>query len=230
MLFIVEGTTDETALEAIFKCIYKRNKNIEFRFTHGDLSSDETSTQHNIEERIHNVVLEFMKDKKLKASDIFQIVQIFDTDGAYIPNEAICIGQTVDFKYSTTNISCKDISRVIERNIHKKEIMDYLLQNVKTIKSIPYTMYFMSCNLDHALYNEISLDKDLKQEYADRFYEKFLGKEYLFVDFLKSDVVNGVPSSFIGSWNYIKEDLHSLERHTNLHIYFSLNPLPDGLL
>lgn len=26
-----------------------------------------------------------------------------------------------------------------------------------------------------------------------------------------------------------KEELHSVERHANLHIYFTQNPLPDGL-
>lgn len=107
--------------------------------------------------------------------------------------------------------------------------MDFLL-SCQDIKSIPYEMYFMSCNLDHALYNEIMLNNDLKQEYADEFYEKFIGKEYMFVEFLKTDVANGVPNSLSSSWRYIKENLHSLERHTNLHIYFSRYPKPDGLL
>lgn len=26
------------------------------------------------------------------------------------------------------------------------------------------------------------------------------------------------------SWSYIREELHSLERHTNLHLYFTDNP------
>lgn len=97
------------------------------------------------------------------------------------------------------------------------------------LKSYPYEMYFMSCNLDHALYNEINLDKELKQEYADEFYERFMRKECMFPAFLKSDVVNNVPDNMSTSWRYIKEGLHSLERHTNLHIYFKTNPNPDGL-
>lgn len=88
----------------------------------------------------------------------------------------------------------------------------------------------MSCNLDHALYDEINLNKELKQEYADRFYERFIGKEYMFPQFLETDVVNGVPDNLKASWQYIREDLHSLERHTNLHIYFKSNPNPEGLL
>ena len=78
----------------------------------------------------------------------------------------------------------------------------------------------MSCNLDHALYNELNLDKELKQEYADAFYERFIGKENKFIDFLNSDVVNGTPSTLLDSWKYIRTGLHSVERHTNLHVYF----------
>lgn len=45
VLFIVEGSSDKTALEKIFRSIYKNNKNIEFKFTDGDISSDEATTK-----------------------------------------------------------------------------------------------------------------------------------------------------------------------------------------
>lgn len=229
IIFIVEGASDKAALENIFKKIYRRNKEIDFGFTNGDITSDPTVTIANVENRIFETVQEIIKDKKLKKSDVIQIVQIFDMDGAYIPDSAIINGTTYAFEYSETNISCTYPQRVIERNKGKREIIDYLLhQNM--IKSFPYEMYFMSCNLDHALYDEINLDKDLKQEYADEFYEKFMGKEYLFPAFLESYVVNEVPDNMGASWRYIKEGLHSLERHTNLHIYFKTHPNPDGLL
>jgi hypothetical protein len=227
VLFIVEGVSDKSALEKIFQSIYKRNKNIEFKFTDGDISSDENITTKNVEDRIYSIVLEFLTDKKLNKSDIYQIVQLFDMDGAYIPETAIVKGDEYGFVYSTETISCKDPSRVKERNKLKAGIMNYLL-DLPNIKGIPYEKYFVSCNLDHALYNELNLDIDLKQEYADEFYEKFIGKEKLFIDYLKKDVVNGVPDSMTASWRYIREDLHSLERHTNLHIYFIQHPLLDS--
>ena len=228
-IFIVEGPSDKAALEKIFKKIYKRNREIDFCFTNGDITSDPTVTVANVENKIYEKIREVITDKKLTKSDVMQIVQIFDMDGAYIPESAIVKGTTYAFKYSTTNISCTHPQRVVERNEKKKEILNYLLEQT-TIKSFPYEMYFMSCNLDHALYNEINLDKHLKQEYADDFYEKFLGKEYLFPTFLESDVVNNVPDKMKDSWKYIKEGLHSLERHTNLNIYFKTHPKPDGLL
>ncbi len=101
--------------------------------------------------------------------------------------------------------------------------MDYLL-GLDNIKGIRYIGYFMSSNLDHSLYNEQNLPDELKGEYADAFYEEFQGKEKLFVDFLTDEVANGVPDIYPASWRYIKEGVHSLERHTNLHLYFKDNP------
>ena len=228
VLFIVEGPSDKTALEKIFKTIYKQSKNIAFKFTNGDISSDPSVTVSNVEDRINQIIRNFLDDKKLKRSDIFQVVQIFDMDGVFIPDEAIILGESYSFVYSTQNISCKDVEHAKERNALKREILNHLL-SLQHIKEWPYEMYFMSCNLDHALYDEINLDHELKQDYADKFYERFLGKEYLFIEFLKDDVVNGVPDTLSASWRYIKEDLHSLERHTNLHIYFNLHRLPGGI-
>lgn len=229
IIFIVEGPSDKNALESIFKRIYKRNKEIDFGFTNGDITSDPKVTLANVEDRIYQAAQDVIKDKKLKNSDVIQIVQIFDMDGAYIPDTAIVNGSTYALEYSTTNISCTYPQRAKDRNEKKREILNYLL-NLTRIKTFPYEKYFMSCNLDHALYNEINLDERLKLEYADEFYEKFIDKEYLFPAFLESDVVNGVPDNMGASWRYIKEGLRSLERHTNLHIYFKTHPNPDGLL
>lgn len=211
VLFIVEGPSDKTALEKIFKKIYRYERGIEFRFTDGDVSSDPETTITTVENKIYSIVDAFIKDKKLKKSDIFQVIQIFDMDGAYIPDTAISYGNSGAFAYSLTGISCNDPQKVKDRNMQKRKIMDHLL-SLHEIKGLAYEMYYMSCNLDHALYNEMNLSKDKKQSYADAFYERFLGNEDKFIGFLQTDVVNGVPNSFIASWRYIKEDLHSVER------------------
>ena len=122
IIFIVEGSSDKAALENIFKKIYRRNKEIDFGFTNGDITSDPTVTIANVENRIYETVQEVIKDKKLKNSDVIQIVQIFDMDGAYIPDSAIVNGPTYAFEYSTTNISCTYPQRAIERNKGKRDI------------------------------------------------------------------------------------------------------------
>lgn len=52
----------------------------------------------------------------------------------------------------------------------------------------------------------------------------------MFILFLKDEVVNGIPDTMAASWRYIREDVHSLERHTKLHIYFTRYPVVDGML
>ena len=42
IIFIVEGSSDKAALENIFKKIYRRNKEIDFGFTNGYITSDTT--------------------------------------------------------------------------------------------------------------------------------------------------------------------------------------------
>ena len=223
VIFIVEGATDKKALENIFKKIY-RHKDIHFEFTHGDITSDENIDKGNVETEIYKFVDKYRKDKKLKLSDIWQIVQIFDTDGTYIDNSNIIQGDSTEIIYSTENISCKNIQKVKDRNRHKREMMDYLLK-CDNIKGIPYRCYYLSSNLVHALYNQLNLSDELKSQYSQVFYEQFMGKESLFIKFLEMEVVNGVPESFPASWRYIKEDLNSLHRHTNLNIYFKENPI-----
>lgn len=116
------------------------------------------------------------------------------------------------------------VEKVKKRNKHKRELMNYLL-TCGEINGISYQCFYLSSNLDHALYNKLNLDEDEKVAYANVFYETFLNNEKYFIDFLNMQVVNGVPESFPASWRYIKEDLHSLERHTNLNIYFKEHPL-----
>lgn len=222
VIFIVEGNSDKKALEKIFQRIY-RHKDIVFKFLDGDITSDENVNKSNVEDIIYAKVEEYRKYKKLYKKDILEIVHIFDTDGTYIPSEAIVKGDTSRFIYTEKQISCKNVDAIKERNRSKSTMMNYLL-NLGKIKGIRYIGYFMSSNLDHSLYNEQNLSDELKGEYADAFYEVFQGKEKLFVDFLNDEVANGVPNIYSASWRYIKEGVHSLERHTNLHLYFNDNP------
>ena len=223
VIFIVEGQTDKRTLEKIFKKIY-RNKNIHYEVTDGDITTNDKININNVDDEIFNLINAYLKDQKLKVSDVWQIVHIFDMDGAYIPDDNIIEGSSSKFVYSTTNISCNNIEKVKERNSKKRTIMDYLLK-VSTIRNIPYKCYYLSSNLEHALYDKLNLSEEEKRDYADDFYDMFLDKEILFVEFLNKVVVNGVPDSFPSSWRYIKEELHSLERHTNLNLYFKENPI-----
>ena len=118
VFFIVEGNTDKTALETIFKKLYKY-KNIRYEFTNGDITSNQDISKENVLDEIYDTIKPYMLQDKLKKSDIWQIVQIFDMDGAYVPEKAIVTGTTKEFYYSTTTISCLNKTRIKDRNNHK---------------------------------------------------------------------------------------------------------------
>ncbi len=155
-------------------------------------------------------------------SDIINIIQICDTDGVYIPDSNIVYGENKNFIYTASNIITSNIIDAKKRNKHKREAITYLLHKDK-IKSIPYQLFYMSCNLDHVLYNEQNLNETLKVDYADNFFKKFQNCPMDFIPFINENAFN-VPENYTDSWNYIAEDLHSLERHNNLFICFNSHP------
>lgn len=122
-LFIVEGATDKRALESIFRKIY-RNRTVRFEFTHGDVTSDETINKQNVKDEIYKYVKSYMDINKIKRNDIWQIVQIFDMDGAYVDPSNIVEGDTREIFYTENEISCKNPEKIRLRNEHKKELMD----------------------------------------------------------------------------------------------------------
>lgn len=224
VLFIVEGASDKEAINSILTRLYKNNRNIKFAITNGDVTSDPGNTAAQVEGVVTSLVKAYITENKLKKTDLFQVVQIFDMDGAYIPDKAIVRSSYGKFHFSLTNISSLAPGDVVSRNELKRSLMDKLL-TLPYIYGIPYEKYFMSCNLDHVLYNEQNLEADEKLERAYEFQQAFRDREHLFPIFLKQNAGAKIPQDLDDSWDFIKTELHSLERHTNLHLYFSLHPV-----
>ena len=90
--------------------------------------------------------------------------------------------------------------------------------------SILYRAYYMSANLDHVLYNKLNSSDEDKENDSFAFAKKY--KDHLddFISFI-ADSDFSVSDDFKQSWEFIKADKHSLERHTNLGICFKEVPL-----
>lgn len=98
--------------------------------------------------------------------------------------------------------------------------MDYLI-SLKTIANkYKYECYYFSCNLDHALYNIRNLADSQKTNMANIFANNFSKKEKLFVDYLESEVACDVPNTYDDSWEFIRDNNNSLQRHTNFNLFF----------
>ncbi|HKL99100.1 MAG TPA: hypothetical protein VJZ06_04265, partial [Mobilitalea sp.] len=89
--------------------IYK-HRDIRFEFTNGDVTSDDLIDKTNVCEILYKKVKRYMDDNKLKKTDIWKIVQIFDMDGVYIPDTAVVNGESSKFVYSTNVINLRKIS------------------------------------------------------------------------------------------------------------------------
>lgn len=220
-VFILEGPSDDNALSGLLKKLY-RNRTIYPIIMYGDITSDLDIDNSKIVQLIADKIRIRLKEDKIRNSDVINIFQICDMDGAFIPDKAIVQGDVKGFHYSTTSITVRNAHEAIERNDHKREAIDILLNTTK-ILGIPYKVFFMSCNLDHVLYDIQNLEDELKTDKADEFYEKYQDCPEQFVNYLNS-VAFGVPKSYLDSWEYIKQGCNSLERHNNLFICFKDYP------
>ena len=123
------------------------------------------------------------------------------------------------FKYYPDGIYAQNKQKIKNRNSRKSSVMN-LLSTTNQISTINYRAYYFCCNLDHVLYDEANLESILKVDYAYDFQDKYLDNEIGFINFmLKGDfAVNG---EYKDTWNFLKEELNSLGRYSNFHLFFS---------
>ena len=81
----------------------------------------------------------------------------------------------------------------------------------------------MSCNIDHVLYNRLNISDKEKEDYSLVFARNYKNRVSDFLKFISASDFS-VTTNYNDSWNYIKEDSHSLERHTNLGLWFADEP------
>lgn len=104
----------------------------------------------------------------------------------------------------------------------RRENINTLSTNISGIcNGIPYKVYYMSCNLDHVLYNLQNANYKDKEENALEFSERYIDNIYDFIHFLRNSDFSSCSESYEDSWKFIKEDKHSLERYSNLGLCFS---------
>ena len=221
MLFLVEGKSEREALEILISNIIK-NDLVVFQVMEGDITSDINSTPQNIKKLINQKIEEYRAESKVKKTDIMSVIHLMDIDGAYINNEKFMIENNEiekGFKYYPDGIYAQNKQKIKNRNSRKSSVMN-LLSTTNQISTINYRAYYFCCNLDHVLYDEANLESILKVDYAYDFQDKYLDNEIGFINFmLKSDfAVNG---EYKDTWNFLKEELNSLGRYSNFHLFFS---------
>lgn len=172
-------------------------------------------TSQNIISKIGNDVRDYAKSQHYTAKDFKQIIHIVDTDGVYIPDEKIIEEQGCNqILYKSDGIHTSNPQAVIIRNQQKKENL-LRLRGTSQIWKIPYEVYYMSCNLDHVLHNKRNSTDDDKENDAYAFAQKYRKDLAGFVKFMCESEFS-VNREYKDSWEYIEENMNSIERHTNL--------------
>lgn len=245
VLFLVEGKSDREALQIGISELYDEIDNdIEVFFPtihidEEDRGGDITTCRYkdkrsrtwwvsptNIEDAIYLLFLnDFFDEMKILPKDVTEIIQIVDTDGVYISDDKVLVDQGLSEQkspyYADESIHCSDITRILRRNEQKRANLDVLCAKttlqVKQ-KTVPYSVYFFSANLDHFLHHNANLDYKSKISLAQSFSSGFIGDTEGFVRFFSEDVDAITGMTYDESWKYIRNGINSLARHTNLNI------------
>ena len=214
---IVEGPSDEEALGVILERYFDKST-VYLHIMRCDITSENGSTLNNITNKISEVVRRYA-NHIFKPSDFCRIIHITDTDGTFIPDDKIIENAQVEKPvYSTTEITAPNKKNIEERN-HKKSAILHRLSITPKIWKIPYQIYYMSCNLDHVLYDKLNSSDIEKEENAYKFAEKYKDDIQGCIQFFNESDFS-VVGDYKQSWEYIEKDLHSLERHTNFGLCF----------
>ena len=219
VLVLVEGSSDDTALGVILNRLFDKNK-VHIEILHGDITADYSIEPKDIVSAIGNIVKDYANSMHFSQVHFQQVIHIVDMDGAYVPDSCIIENaNALKPKYSLTAIQTARPDQLILRNNHKKEKLNRI-SNLKNVwVSIPYQAYYMSSNLDHALYGKLNSTDEEKENDAYEFAKKYKDNIDGFLSFI-SDSGFSKTGDYKESWEFIKKDLHSLERYTNLGICF----------
>lgn len=214
---IVEGPSDDDALGVLLEKFFA-DKNVHVQIMHCDITTKYGITPNNIVSKIGDVVKNFAGNM-FKSKDFCQIIHIVDMDGTFIPNDAVIADSSVvDHVYSTTEIRTYNKTGIEERNRRKRDNLNRLA-STNMIWKIPYRVYYMASNLDHALYNKLNSTDAEKEKDAYIFAKRYRDNIPGFIKFISASDFS-VVDGYSESWQYIREGLHSLERHSNFGLCF----------
>lgn len=222
IVLLVEGITEENALAPALKEVEDK-LNVRFKIMDGDPFTDDDNKFKSSKNIIGSIVSGFKKRYKLQSNDISFIAQLTDADGVFVDKDEIMVApdiNNVDGKvYELGNIKVRDEKKkeqIHRRNEIKKEHL-IVLSNTNEIASIPFQIFYFSRNLEHVLFGTPTLyaDQD-KSDKASEFSEEYESFEALKNFFNNNDI--RVTGYYEDTWDYIKENNHSLERNSNFHL------------
>lgn len=222
LLFIVEGENDRKEIFAMLKTPYLHTiidkYVIEFDVVKNDITAMSGIDCNNIVHAVGKRITSWIRNSTgTKHSDIEMVIHIIDTDAAFIPDSCIINDGICDFRYYDDSIKTLNVRKAMQRNKAKSEKLNRLI-HTNEICNIPYQVFFVSCNMDHVLFNNRNMPDDKKGASADWFVRQCKNNPDIVLGtiFNKNICLN---ATYIESWKWIQQDIRSLQRHTNFNLF-----------
>ena len=113
------------------------------------------------------------------------------------------------FVYGRDSITARDTARVVDRNERKSAAL-LELAGTRELKhrkhAVPYRVYFMSRNLEHALYGSVrEFSDDEKRQLSAAFGKKYRNDPEGFINLLRSGDVKVPGDTVEETWRYARE-------------------------
>ena len=153
---IVEGPSDDAALGVILNRLFDKSK-VHIEIIHGDITTDLNIDPVDIASALGKIVKDYAESMHFSQVHFQQVIHLVDMDGAFIPNTSIVENPDADNPiYSLTEIQTARPEQMAKRNEHKQRVLNRISKLKKVWASIPYQVYYMSCNLDHVLHGKLN--------------------------------------------------------------------------
>ena len=243
VILIVEGVTEQIALGTILQRLAE-TLNLRVTVVNGDITSDDDSEPSNVRKKLGDLVKLEMQRSSFRKDDVAGVALLMDTDGAFVPNEAIMeidLGKQVhrrrgseassNFRYTEECIFTTNRQKAEVRNERKSRNM-MLLRGMKDVRGIPFAAFYMSRNMEHVIAAKAeNLTSREKSLIASDFNDSYVGNLSAFKtlinspDIVKYKQIDGdFRQRYVLSWEYIEQkgSLRSLARASNINLLVEL--------
>ena len=213
ILFLVEGYSDKNSLGLILSRLIGECE-VRFHIVQGDVTAAYNTTG-----LINRQIKSFLSRTHFKKSDILRVVQLIDTDGAFIDPSRVRYAPIKKLEYFDDHVDTPTPEAIIRRNELKCESAKRLSEE-NYVFGIPYSIYYFSVNIEHVLHGvRGGLESGDKVRFSYEFVERYAEHPHDFVELMRSEEV-AAPGRYKESWAYIFEDGHSLLRNSNFRLFF----------
>ena len=220
VLVLVEGTTDEDTFYEIMKRYNTKSAQIKCLVCRGDFAMMKGQTGKNVHKKLQEIIVDLLIKSGIHEARIEEIIQIVDLDGAFINDNKVIAKPEGKIEYTKENIMAKNVEHILDRNAQKRDVLGSLAKR-KAIGKIPYSIYYMSTNLEVVLHNEYRhLTADQKWDLAEEFSGKYENDFNGFLEFINSADV-GFHRSYEESWEHAQHEENGLMRGTNINLFFN---------